>query len=46
MMTQPGFTLFDTPIGRCGIAWNEAGVAAVTLPEGREADTRARSLKK
>ena len=46
MMTQPGFTLFDTPIGRCGIAWNEAGVAAVTLPEGREADTRARILKK
>ncbi len=41
-MTQPGFALFDSPIGRCGIAWAERGVAAVQLPDGAEAATRAR----
>ena len=28
-----GATLFDTAIGRCGIAWNERGVAGLQLPE-------------
>ena len=37
-----GFALFDTAIGRCGIAWNERGVAGVQLPEGSEHDTRTR----
>jgi methylated-DNA-[protein]-cysteine S-methyltransferase len=36
------FTLFDTPIGRCGLAWTGRGIAAVQLPEAREAETRAR----
>ncbi|MES2413482.1 MAG: methylated-DNA--[protein]-cysteine S-methyltransferase [Pseudomonadota bacterium] len=33
-MTAAGFALFDTPIGHCGIAWNEgdAGLAGVLLP--------------
>jgi len=35
------FTLFDTAIGRCSIAWSERGVAGVQLPEGREPETRA-----
>src|SRR5436190_1328407 len=26
-MAEHGFTLFDTPIGRCGIAWGAPGVA-------------------
>ena len=39
-----GFTLFDTPIGRCGIAWGERGVRAVQLPGARESETRARLL--
>jgi methylated-DNA-[protein]-cysteine S-methyltransferase len=43
-MTELGFTLFDTPIGRCGIAWGERGVAAVLLPEARESETRKRLL--
>jgi methylated-DNA-[protein]-cysteine S-methyltransferase len=30
-----GFTLFDTALGRCGIAWGERGIAAVELP-GRD----------
>jgi methylated-DNA-[protein]-cysteine S-methyltransferase len=37
-----GFTLFETAIGRCAIAWGGRGVAGVQLPEGREAETRAR----
>lgn len=36
------FTLFDTPIGRCGIAWREAAVVRFQLPERTEAATRAR----
>ena len=43
-MTASGFALFDTAIGRCGIAWNERGIAGVQLPEAGEAETRARML--
>jgi methylated-DNA-[protein]-cysteine S-methyltransferase len=43
-MTASGFALFDTAIGRCGIAWGEGGVAGVQLPEAGEAETRARML--
>jgi methylated-DNA-[protein]-cysteine S-methyltransferase len=39
---EPGFALFDTAIGWCGIAWSVRGVAGVQLPEGSERDTRAR----
>ena len=41
-MAASGFALFDTPIGRCGVAWSERGVAGVQLPEASEAATRAR----
>jgi methylated-DNA-[protein]-cysteine S-methyltransferase len=44
MMTARGFALFDTPIGRCGIAWGGRGVVGVQLPEAREVTTRARVL--
>jgi methylated-DNA-[protein]-cysteine S-methyltransferase len=44
MTTGHDFTLFDTPIGPCGIAWSARGVALVQLPEGRESATRARLL--
>ncbi len=37
-----GFALFDTPIGRCGIAWTGRGVACVQLPEAGVRATRAR----
>jgi methylated-DNA-[protein]-cysteine S-methyltransferase len=43
-MATLGFTLFDTGIGRCGIAWGGRGVVGVQLPEAREAATRARLL--
>jgi methylated-DNA-[protein]-cysteine S-methyltransferase len=45
-MTQPGFARFDSPIGRCGIAWGERGIAAVQLPDGPEATARARLARR
>src|SRR6218665_714192 len=36
------FALFETPLGRCGIAWGEDGIVALQLPEGTDARTRAR----
>ena len=44
-MTAHGFTLFDTSIGRCGIAWSERGIVGVQLPDTRESETRARLLR-
>ena len=41
-MTGRGYTIFDTGIGRCGIAWGPSGVIGVQLPEAREIDTRRR----
>lgn len=45
-MAAQGFTLFDTPIGRCGIGWSARGIACVQLPEAREGETRARVQKR
>lgn len=42
MVATRGYTLFDTAIGRCGIAWGERGVVGVQLPEAREEATRKR----
>lgn len=36
------YSIFDTAIGRCGLAWSEAGIVGVQLPEAREIDTRRR----
>ena len=44
MMT--GFALFDTAIGRCGVAWGERGLLGVQLPEADDARTRARLVQK
>jgi methylated-DNA-[protein]-cysteine S-methyltransferase len=41
-MTAPGFALFDTAIGRCGISWGAQGITGIALPEARVAETRAR----
>jgi methylated-DNA-[protein]-cysteine S-methyltransferase len=41
-MSGYGYTVFDTAIGRCGIAWSDAGVIGVQLPEAREIETRRR----
>ena len=45
-MTTVGFALFDTAIGRCGIAWGERGIVAVQLPERLEGEERARLLRR
>src|SRR6266851_8911248 len=45
-MIVHGFTLFDTAIGRCGIAWSGRGVLAVQLPEADERHTRARLVRR
>jgi methylated-DNA-[protein]-cysteine S-methyltransferase len=41
-MTGRGYSIFDTGLGRCGIAWGERGIVGVQLPEAREIDTRKR----
>jgi methylated-DNA-[protein]-cysteine S-methyltransferase len=41
-MTAHSFTIFDTAIGRCGIAWGPRGISAVQLPMGSEDKTRTR----
>jgi methylated-DNA-[protein]-cysteine S-methyltransferase len=40
-----GYTIFDSTIGRCGIAWGASGIVAVQLPEAREIETRRRMLR-
>jgi methylated-DNA-[protein]-cysteine S-methyltransferase len=42
VMAGRGFAVFDTGVGRCGIAWSEGGVVGVQLPEAREIETRRR----
>src|ERR1700722_4994417 len=42
VMSGRGYTIFDTRIGRCGIAWGDGGMVGVQLPEARELDTRRR----
>ncbi len=46
MTNAPAFHLFDTPIGRCGIAWSERGILALQLPEASDETTRARLLRR
>ena len=41
-MSGLGYTIFDTSVGRCGIAWGDLGVLGVQLPEAREIETRRR----
>jgi len=45
-MAAHGMVFFDTSIGRCGLAWGERGVVAIQLPEIRDAETRARLLRR
>jgi methylated-DNA-[protein]-cysteine S-methyltransferase len=45
MAIHLAYALFDTAIGRCGIAWNDAGILGLQLPEADDARTRARLLR-
>jgi len=44
-MAGVAYTIFDTIMGRCGIAWGLSGILAVQLAESREIDTRRRLLQ-
>jgi len=44
-MAGCGYTIFDTAVGRCGIAWGDRGIIGVQLPETREIETRRRMLR-
>lgn len=46
MSDATGFTLFDTPIGTCAIAWGRNGIRGVLLPDARELQTRAYLLRR
>ncbi len=41
MLTRE-FTLFDTPIGRCGIAWDGNAIVGLQLPEPSDEKARTR----
>ena len=45
-MKTLGFALFPTPLGACGIAWNDHAVTGVQLPEKDEPATRARMQRR
>lgn len=45
-MSSIGYTLFDTAVGRCGIAWSERGISAIMLPESDDEATRKRLLRR
>jgi methylated-DNA-[protein]-cysteine S-methyltransferase len=45
-MDSRGYTLFDTSIGACGIAWSERGVTGLQLPEATPGRTRTRLLRR
>ncbi len=42
----PACTLFDTAIGRCGIAWGPAGIRAFQLPEPDDEGTLRRMFRR
>jgi methylated-DNA-[protein]-cysteine S-methyltransferase len=41
-MTATAFTLFETSIGWCGMAWSELGIVGLQLPEANDEITRSR----
>lgn len=41
-----GVCLFDTPVGRCALAWTERGIAALQLPERDDATTLRRAARR
>jgi methylated-DNA-[protein]-cysteine S-methyltransferase len=45
MLAGREYTIFDTTVGRCGIAWSQVGIVGVQLLEAREIETRRRMLR-
>ena len=46
MPTTSGFALFETAVGRCGVAWGPLGLTGVQLPEQDAAATRSRMARR
>ena len=42
----PGFAVFDTPIGACGVAWSARGIAGLQLPAASAGATRGRMRRR
>ncbi len=40
------YTLFDTPLGTCAVAWSERGIAGLQLPEAGPDETAARLVER
>ncbi|HQR89983.1 MAG: cysteine methyltransferase [Caulobacter sp. 12-67-6] len=45
-MKGPAFALFDTLIGRCGVAWSDSGLIGMQLPEATPGAAWARLRKR
>ena len=45
-MTAIGFTLFDTALGTCAVAWNARGLAGVWLPDSSDSQLRGCVLRR
>ncbi len=45
-MADQGYALFDTAIGRCGIAWTPRGIVAAGLPVAEDGRARARLVRR
>jgi methylated-DNA-[protein]-cysteine S-methyltransferase len=45
-MPASGLCLFDTPIGECAIAWSDAAIVGVLLPDDEPAQTAARMQRR
>lgn len=45
-MDSPGFALFETPVGPCGLVWGARGLIGVLLPEADAAATQARARRR
>jgi methylated-DNA-[protein]-cysteine S-methyltransferase len=45
-MAALGFTLFDTPIGACGLVWGAHGLVGALLPEADAGATRLRARRR
>jgi methylated-DNA-[protein]-cysteine S-methyltransferase len=45
-MVGCAYSVFDTALGRCGIAWGDAGIVGVQLAAMREIETRGQLLRR
>ncbi len=46
IMTALGYTLFETPIGPCGIVWGGRGIVGLQLPEADKSRAQKRLVRR